>query len=273
MSRAHTAVFAGCLVLGLADLLCLDLAALPAVLEQRRGATSSAVAGERSLLVRVEEDRPAPRPTAPSPTRELAADSPARLVQLAGVAGEASGRPAARRALDPELSAQTGAEPEPEVRTRADRASGFAPPATGPDRTSADEPAPAGRLAERGPGTLRSEPVRVHFALGSAELGDFGRARLDRVAVRLADEPALVATVDGHADRQGEATGNLDLSRNRADKVADYIAARGIARARMTVRAFGESLPLDRGLGEAANRANRRAEIRISRDEPAPGAQ
>ena len=88
--------------------------------------------------------------------------------------------------------------------------------------------------------------------------------RLERVAGWLSAGPELRATIHGHADLRGDSTHNDQLSRGRAESVAAFLEERGITRARMTVRAFGERRPVDRRSDAQAFRRNRRVEIRIA---------
>jgi outer membrane protein OmpA-like peptidoglycan-associated protein len=232
MARAHTAIAVGCLVLGMADLLYLDLAVAPAL-----------VGGD-------------------SP-RQAGAGAEAVPAESAARAPQARRTP---RALDPELSAQTGAEPEPELAeldTDARRGAAGLAAEEGVDEADVAESEP---LPDRVP----SEPVHIHFAHDRATLGTGARARLDRLAVWLTEEPSLRATIDGHADRSGESVHNQLLSRRRAERVAEYFASAGVPRERLILRAFGERRPVR--ARRNAHRLNRRVEVRVSPARTDPGA-
>jgi len=254
MARAHTNIAVGCLVLGLADVLYLDLVVAPSLLgEPREPLVASAVSGAGAdaepLLA---QRRPAPAPAA-------AGDA------VPAATTDHTGAPPGVRVIDPELSARTGAEPEAEPVVR--RARGADQEAfrllsaaeaieDDSDRDVAD--------SDPLPDALPSEPIHVHFARDRATLGRRARARLDRIAAWLAAEPGLRATIDGHADRTGEPMHNDLLSRRRAERVVSYFEAAGVESARLTVRAFGERRPFARGPGVDRSRRNRRVEIRVS---------
>jgi len=242
--RAHSALAVGCLVLGLSDVLYLNLAVAPSLLAERSspGSAGEAAGAEAEPLLA------APR-------------------EVRGEAGRA-------RALDPELAAQTGAEPEPERGTASSGAlarartesPGSRQPAPGVATVMARSPEPGARTAELARAdVLPAEPVHIQFARGRATISPRGERQLDRLLAWLSAEPALVAAIEGHADSQGDSLFNDDLSRRRAERVAAYFEAAGLARARLTVRAFGERRPVDRGPGARANQRNRRVEIRVSR--------
>jgi outer membrane protein OmpA-like peptidoglycan-associated protein len=237
MARAHTAIAFGCLVLGMADLLYLDLAVAPSLLGGESAAKQPG-AGARAVLTDSDS-----RPAATAPKVEP---------------------PRTERKLDPELSTQTGAQPEPELTglDTASRVSALGP--EGVDDTDVAESEPL-------PDTLPSAPIHIHFAHDRATLGARARARLHRLAGWLAAEPSLRATIDGHADRIGESLHNQVLSRRRAERVAEYFASAGVSRARLSVRAFGERRPVTRVVGNI-HRLNRRVEIRVSPAPIDPGA-
>ena len=102
---------------------------------------------------------------------------------------------------------------------------------------------------------------RVYFDFDRATLRADARATLDSVAAALADEPSLRVHVDGHADAVGASRYNDGLAAQRARAVADYLASRGVDRARMTVRAFGETVPAAPNRTLEGRRLNRRGEV------------
>lgn len=256
MARVHTTIAVGCLVLGLADVLYLDLAVGPSLLaEQREPVVASAGHGADAEPL-LAHGRPAPPPDRTDP---------------AGTVDDTDAPPGVR-AIDPELSARTGAEPEPEPPSRSGDDAEPAPalasaalPADSIDDDSDGDVADSDPL----PDTLPSEPVHVHFARDRATLGPRARARLDRIVAWLSAQPALHATIDGHADRSGEPTYNDALSGRRAERVMTYFVAAGVERGRLSTRAFGERRPFTRGSGVELSRRNRRVEIRVS--PPRPG--
>jgi len=109
-------------------------------------------------------------------------------------------------------------------------------------RATTSDAAPVARRAE-------GRPVDLHvsFAPGSADLTAEARARLGNVAAVLVS-PRLSARrlrIEGHTDASGSASANLDLSRRRAQSVADYLIAAGVAKGRIDVVGYGSTRPLD----------------------------
>ena len=118
-----------------------------------------------------------------------------------------------------------------------------------PQPQPAPEPVPAAvAVAEAGPvqetGTLDFAPVEssVYFAIGSSELSDEARGKISVVASLLVSNPGTRVTVTGHADREtGTAERNMELSRNRAENVAEALIAAGIEADRITVAYKGDT--------------------------------
>lgn len=87
---------------------------------------------------------------------------------------------------------------------------------------------------------------------------------LDDVGRTLSSYDQTYIDVLGHTDTTGSHEHNQGLSERRAASVADYLGARGVSRARMATRGYGETAPLyvpdDT---ETKKAANRRVEIKV----------
>jgi outer membrane protein OmpA-like peptidoglycan-associated protein len=76
--------------------------------------------------------------------------------------------------------------------------------------------------------------------------------------------PGWRISVEGHCDDAGSDAYNLELSRKRAQAVADWLTANGVSPALVTIQAYGKSKPLYPN-DSAANRArNRRVALVLS---------
>ncbi|MEM9501110.1 MAG: OmpA family protein [Pseudomonadota bacterium] len=109
-------------------------------------------------------------------------------------------------------------------------------------------------------------PDGVTFASGSAEINPGFYTTLDTVAESLIKYPNSLVDVYGFTDTTGSDALNQGLSERRAQAVADYLAARGVARSRFETRGYGESYDFLRvktadGIAEPLNR---RVEIKIT---------
>jgi outer membrane protein OmpA-like peptidoglycan-associated protein len=112
---------------------------------------------------------------------------------------------------------------------------------------------------------LLTMPAGITFPINSYEVQPQFHATLDQVAQTLASYESTLIDVYGHTDPSGGDAINLPLSRNRAQAVANYLAARGVQPARIATQGFGSSQPLagNDNSSEAERAANRRVEIRI----------
>lgn len=110
---------------------------------------------------------------------------------------------------------------------------------------------------------------RISFASGSTSLSRADRQWLDNlVTYVLADSTVERIFVDGHSDRLGSRIDNRALSEERANVVADYLKARGVAEDMITVRAHGDQYPVSRRPAD-----NRRTNIRLQREGERPEFQ
>jgi outer membrane protein OmpA-like peptidoglycan-associated protein len=108
-------------------------------------------------------------------------------------------------------------------------------------------------------------PDGVTFASGSASINPSFHTTLDAVAQSLVKYPNSLVDVYGFTDTTGSTELNQRLSEQRAQAVADYLAARGVARSRLATQGFGERydyLRVKTGDG-VAEPLNRRVEIKI----------
>ncbi len=120
------------------------------------------------------------------------------------------------------------------------------------------------QVSEQQDGSLKvNVPGSVSFASGSATLNPTMHPTLDKIAETLNEYPATTVTVVGHTDSVGDAQANLELSRRRADAVANYLAQRGTDRKRIIAEGRGETEPIADNATDAGRAQNRRVEMLI----------
>jgi outer membrane protein OmpA-like peptidoglycan-associated protein len=83
------------------------------------------------------------------------------------------------------------------------------------------------------------------------------------VAQTLSSYDQTYIDVLGHTDSTGSDAYNQALSERRAQSVSDYLAARGVARARIGIRGYGESQPIASNDTDTGRAENRRVEIKV----------
>jgi len=116
-------------------------------------------------------------------------------------------------------------------------------------------------------GTVITLDGAVLFATGESKLLPIAKQKLNRVAetiLDMGDVPTL--RVEGHTDSEGDAAMNMELSRQRAQSVAEHLATRGIKRSKIEVVGRGESEPIASNDTPEGRANNRRVEIVVGNE-------
>lgn len=103
----------------------------------------------------------------------------------------------------------------------------------------------------------------LFFAFASAELSTESFPELRRLVRFLKDNHKVKFEVQGHTDNIGSAERNMQLSQERAQKVADFLIENGIDKNRVVVKGFGMTIPFTSNNTEAGRQKNRRVEFKI----------
>lgn len=123
--------------------------------------------------------------------------------------------------------------------------------------------AAATRIVRPAPAASRRADLRIAFELGSDRMTDVGtsKAKIFAESLVLPELSAKRFLIEGHTDSLGDRAINLDLSRRRAQAVADYLVAQGVARTRLEVKGSGPDAPI---AGRSkADPVNRRVEAQL----------
>ena len=104
----------------------------------------------------------------------------------------------------------------------------------------------------------------VLFATNSANLAPGANLRLDRLASFLRSNPRTRVIVEGYTDSTGAAAYNEQLSRSRAQSVADALQAQGVSPDRLQVVGRGEAFPVASNDTQAGRQQNRRVDLVFS---------
>lgn len=103
----------------------------------------------------------------------------------------------------------------------------------------------------------------IFFDTKSADLKPESAVELDQLVRLLKDNPTVKILISGYTDNVGKPADNLALSNERAKSVVNYLLTKGIDKARLTFRGFGESRPVASNESEEGRAQNRRTEMRI----------
>jgi outer membrane protein OmpA-like peptidoglycan-associated protein len=104
----------------------------------------------------------------------------------------------------------------------------------------------------------------VLFDTGKYSLKPGAREKLAKVAGILLAYPGLNIEVGGYTDNVGGDAMNQTLSENRAGSVRDYLVNQGVATNSVSVKGFGNSLPVATNDNSAGRQQNRRVELLVS---------
>ena len=108
----------------------------------------------------------------------------------------------------------------------------------------------------------------IYFPAGNRELPDKELEKLDLVArYTQADKEVVKVYVDGHTDGSGLRADNLNLSRERAETVAQFLMDRGVSESKVVTRWHGERYPVASNQSPEGRAENRRVTIRLERME------
>lgn len=103
----------------------------------------------------------------------------------------------------------------------------------------------------------------IFFDINSFELKDESTVELDRMVELLKENPSLRIQINGHTDNAGQPQNNLELSKNRARSVVNYLVSRGINAGRLKFNGYGETRPIETNNTEEGRAKNRRTEMKV----------
>ena len=102
----------------------------------------------------------------------------------------------------------------------------------------------------------------IYFDTDKAVIKPESRPTLEQIAKLLAGQPQLNVFIVGHTDSQGTFDYNLDLSRRRAEAIAqELVKSYRIAQPRLRTAGVGLLAPIGSNASEAGRALNRRVEL------------
>jgi outer membrane protein OmpA-like peptidoglycan-associated protein len=108
----------------------------------------------------------------------------------------------------------------------------------------------------------------VNFAINSANLTPEAKQNLDAVSEVFFEFPDTDLMIEGYTDSTGDETYNLNLSKKRAQSVANYLKTKGIAANRFaSIEGYGEASPRFDNSTKEGQVKNRRVEIGVAANE------
>ncbi|WP_366949848.1 OmpA family protein [Immundisolibacter sp.] len=119
-------------------------------------------------------------------------------------------------------------------------------------------------VSRQGDNVILNMPSHVTFATDSAQISPAFQSTLDQVAATIVEYKDTRVQIAGHTDSTGSESYNQQLSERRAQAVADYLASRGVDRARLSTVGYGETRPIATNETPEGRQQNRRVEIVLS---------
>ena len=112
----------------------------------------------------------------------------------------------------------------------------------------------------------KDKPIRlneVNFSTSSSILNGKSMDILDELVGFLKLKPSMKIEIHGHTDNRGGAQNNLELSKNRAKSVMEFLIQNNIAANRLSYKGFGQTKPKLSNSTEKDRALNRRVEFVI----------
>lgn len=106
-------------------------------------------------------------------------------------------------------------------------------------------------------------PGNITFATDSAKIAESFHAPLDKLATSFQQYNQNNIEVVGYTDSTGSRQHNMDLSRRRAQSVADYLTTQGVEGSRLSTRGAGPDQPIASNATTDGRAQNRRVEVNL----------
>ncbi len=103
----------------------------------------------------------------------------------------------------------------------------------------------------------------ILFDIDQATLKPEAKQNLDKLAVILNKYPDTNVLIEGHTDSTGTYGHNLDLSKQRAQSVSNYLAGLGVDPSRFSTMGYGPDQPVAPNATAGGRQQNRRVELAV----------
>ena len=121
-------------------------------------------------------------------------------------------------------------------------------------------------LAEEEKAKIKAAFDNLLFETGSSVIKQSSFQSLNGLVNVMAAHEELKLSLEGHTDNVGDDDANMQLSKDRAAAVKQYLVNAGIKSKRITSEGFGETKPVDTNNTPQGRKNNRRVEMNIKYD-------
>lgn len=105
--------------------------------------------------------------------------------------------------------------------------------------------------------------TNIFFASGKFNLEDKSKVEMEKLITLFKENPTMKVEISGHTDDIGKDLDNVNLSKNRAKAVYDYLVTAGIPAANLTFQGYGKSKPKVANTSPETRAKNRRIEFKV----------
>jgi len=106
----------------------------------------------------------------------------------------------------------------------------------------------------------------IFYDYDKADIRPDAALELDKLVETLNDNPKITIELSSHTDARGKDAYNLALSQRRAESAVAYIVSKGVDKARITAKGYGETRPvLKDAKTEDEYQRNRRTEFKVTK--------
>lgn len=126
-----------------------------------------------------------------------------------------------------------------------------------------EEPAKNNMVVEKTQAGIRLSMRDIRFKPDSSEVLPEENYRLDEIAKVLKMAPESQFLIEGHTASVGNPKGEMNLSKERARKIAEELSKRGIPAEKFICKGLGGTKPIASNASSAGKAQNRRVEITI----------
>ena len=113
--------------------------------------------------------------------------------------------------------------------------------------------------------TISFKAQSIFFPTAKFKILPKSYAILDEIAEIVKANPEMIFLIEGHTDIRGGELYNLELSKNRANSVAEYLISKGVGRGMLEAVGFGMKYPIGDNRNESGRSKNRRVDITVKR--------
>ena len=103
----------------------------------------------------------------------------------------------------------------------------------------------------------------VLFEVNKSDIRETSAKALEFAVNLMKQYPDIIVEIAGHTDATGTKEKNMNLSRDRAESVRQYLIGRGIAQTRIIAKGYGPIHPVASNKTAEGRKKNRRTELRI----------